>query len=264
MTALTRFLPRASVLKGALALGLALIASGSAQAGMTIRIEEYTDATFTVTTGKGYTATGFTPGPPTSGILQVFSDGSFFGSGAAAFGGGFTGMTLNSGVNSNLGASTSQLVDNETEVLSSGGGPRYLLVTTVQDGYTLPTGPLAFTIDNSQNRNVSSDLSSSSFKSTLTTTTDAGTLGFITTNNTVGGADVQAGPLTVGHVANTAFTFTQVARLTIAASTGDARITVTGTSTVRAVPEPASFIAMASALPLVGIGAFLRRRKAQA
>jgi len=256
------------------ALGLATLAiAPAADASLVYTIQRYTDNTYSTAFG-GYQVTSttasaddliifnFTAGNTIavgkSGLLTptVLNAANFGLSNAQA-----SRLTIQASGESSEGPNQSYAQDNETDFESSITGPLYFQVTVSQDLYALPnTNPLALTIDLSENQN---NDGMSQFKGKLTTDggANSGELGFVT-----GGPTLQVlGPLYVTNTSQGSFTLLTTMRVVLDASGNSGlnqRIVATGNANVFATPEPATLAMALAALPVLGIGAW-RRRKAQ-
>jgi len=239
-----------------LVLGFATLAAiPRAEAALTLTVEEFTDDTFSTSLG-GYTVTS-SSSTPSDSVSFRFTDAD----GASVDGGtlsdfgtpSFSGLFIDSDIQTDQFSSFSQLVDNETQAENAGTSTRYIQVVAMQDLFDSPdTDPLEFSIDQNVNENVTMNGAESLFKGEIDTGDDMATLGF------EGPGDF--GPIST-PVANSSgddFKVTTTMRLEL---TPDGNITTTGTAAIFPVPEPSSFaVALAAGLPLVGIG-WLRRRR---
>jgi len=249
-----------------LAVGLAiLVISRPASASLVYTIER-TDSTFTSSLG-GYTVTSasasatdtivfnFLAGTPvvSGGVLSTIGPAKFGLTAAQA-----ANLTVSSSGNAIETPSTSELVDNETEIDNNGSTPGtlYFRVKTSQNLFTLPnSNPLAFDITLTQQTALNG--STSAYQATITTGGGGATLGFI--NPSPG----TAGPVLVANPTHGAFTVSAITHLTVGAKVGNTagKITATGQANINAVaPEPSS-LAMAG-IGLVGV-LFYGRRKAR-
>jgi len=218
-----------AVIAGAVLLG----APPSARADITLVLHEtgFPDQTFTVSSGP----LGGTTGAQTIGQYQVT-------------------VSANSsapGINPAQGGS---LLTQNTLTVTALGTPTADLVITASDNTFNNFNPGG----------------TSTVKNSLSTTEiDAGTVtavGFVNTTGNATGAVSLTGPTLSGSPANSASlalgggaTFTLGSIATIHNLVGTANITVTEVAT--AVPEPGSLVAALTALPFLGIGAWVRRRR---
>ena len=212
------------LLAASLAALVNLGSAGSAQASVSLTLHE----------------AGFTDVTVNNGTNFVVFAGTF---------GNFT-LSLDTGISA-VSANDARLSTTTNSTRDTVGGAKTLTIT-VSDNFAQPNAPSTLT------SNLSSTLISGgsvSFQSFLNATS--------TTKVTLTTAPGTASSPPVSVLGTSApFTLSNVTTITLGAL-GSANSTGT-TDALAAVPEPASIVALLSAVPIIGIGAMMRRRKAQA
>jgi len=222
--------------------------------------------TYNATTGTLVSGTGGITSGTTSGVIFVGSGGP--GSSDLAFGGTVGGVQFKLAVNGStnspgtsalafLNLTSATITNNNTT-----GLPTTFSVTTSATGYTAPTGTVignfanSGTLTNGSITNGSYSGSADGYNPTTLTFAASGSA------VDVGGSDPPT--LLTGFPSSSPFTATSTLTATLGLGTITSNLGGALTLTGNVVPEPATVAMALTGLPLLGLGAWIRRRRARA
>jgi hypothetical protein len=207
-----------------------------------------------------------------------------FGATGTGIGGGLFNIQVTSSTNfpgNPVSGSLTNTSNNQVAAAQNFNASHVVTIVISESGWTAPVGPVVLSssaggsIVNSNHSTFSVTATNRGFvdnSNTLATTTTPGGTATTLANASASLADVGTtsltytpSPSTTGAAGGTPFTLTQVFTFTFAAGTkGDDAANVGGTVSVTAVtgvPAPPQLVLCLTALPFMGIGTWLRRRR---
>jgi len=176
--------------------------------------------------------------------------------------------------NGSNGGSVSVLTEAETEVTRTGPGFATLSITTGYDGFTLPVGSPLYVDSTVAFSAINTTIPGSSYvfqnwadnvppaQNLVTPTGVSGQTGVFVFTSVIPPGSVPSLLTPESQFNRTTTPFQVTERSTLVLSTNDF-VSFTATTTVVAVPAPAGLVLALTAVPFLGLGAWVRRRRVQ-